>query len=94
MYSTPIEPSYYDDPLGNMKYLETLAPWETKIYTQGYIQAMHHVLEALIDTKTHLLEACLTSDDAAKTRLLLHVKLLDMLDAKVRERVLLLNAMG
>lgn len=94
MYSTPIEPSYYDNPAKNLDYLNSLSSLDRDIYIRGYLQACYQFLESLIDTKNRFLNACLDSEaSATKDRLLAHVKLLDMLDEAVAERVNALRAL-
>lgn len=88
MYSTPTH-SYYDNPLSHTAYLLTLNEGDSKMYTIGYVQACHHFLESLIETKNRFLTKALEYEDThpEHKRLLGHVDLLDMLDSAIAERV-------
>lgn len=90
MLSTPLR-SYWDNPTDNNQFLETLNVEEHRMYTMGYIQACHHVQEALADSKTKFLTAALSvENDEARQRMIMYVKLLDTLDESLNERVRLL----
>lgn len=89
MFSTPLQASYYDNPIDNLEFLKSLDEGETKLYTLGYVQACHQILEALGDSKRRFLAAALGEEPEhpMQARLLSFVKLLDSLDESLISRV-------
>lgn len=80
--------NYMDDPNGFESWIETLTDKEQLSFSQGYILALHGVLESIVDTKRKLLHTMMiNASRKVKHDCEARVAILDALERHYRQRV-------